>query len=234
MFDGSLPGPGQLAGVSDAVLARAVAGWAAASAAAEARKLAAAAEVARRAATGQLGERKAIDDVDAAAAVLSCALTVSHGKAVKLIDLAVTLRDRLPKTGARFLAGQISPAMISTIAWRTLLVKQPALAHIDHEIAIRAPGWGPLSHTKLDQAIDLWIDRYDPDAVRRTRDAVRGRYMTVGSRTDEADGTVSVHGRLTASDAAMMAQRLQVMITSVCEDDPRTLCLLYTSDAADE
>ena len=70
MFDHSLPEPQEFAGVSDAVLAQAVAGWAAASAAAEARKLAAAAEVARRAATGKLRERQAIDDVDAAAAVL--------------------------------------------------------------------------------------------------------------------------------------------------------------------
>jgi hypothetical protein len=223
MFDRSLPPPGELAEISDAALAAAITGWATASAAAEARTLAAIAELARRAETATRRERDAVDHVDAAAAVVSCALTVSHGKAVRLIDKATMLCDRLPMTGARFLAGQISGAMIAAIYERTLLVTNAALPHIDYEIAHHAPSWGILSKTQLDHAIDFWIERYDPDAVRRTRNSVRGRYMTVGSRTDEATGTVSVHGRLTATDAAIAAQRLAVMIASVCEDDPRTL-----------
>ncbi len=44
MFDGSLAAPADLVGVSDAALIGAIAGWARASAAAEARKLAAIAE----------------------------------------------------------------------------------------------------------------------------------------------------------------------------------------------
>ncbi|PRC54047.1 hypothetical protein C6A85_50535, partial [Mycobacterium sp. ITM-2017-0098] len=84
----------------------------------------------------------------------------TSGKAVGLLDLAVTLRDRLPKVGARFLAGQINPAMIATIAWRTFLVKQSALPAIDSEIADRAPTWGQLSDKKLESAIDVWIDRH--------------------------------------------------------------------------
>ncbi|PRC52688.1 HNH endonuclease, partial [Mycobacterium sp. ITM-2017-0098] len=61
MFDGSLPEPDELTHVSDAELATAVAGWAAASAAADARKLAAIAELARRACTDERRERQAID-----------------------------------------------------------------------------------------------------------------------------------------------------------------------------
>ncbi|VEG58514.1 protein of uncharacterised function DUF222 [Mycolicibacterium aurum] len=222
MFDRSLPEPTELAAASDAALAAAVSGWAAASAAAEARKLAAIAEVQRRAATAGVRDLDGVDDVDAAAAVVSCALTVSHGKAVHLVDVALTLRDRLPMTAARFLAGQISGAMIATIYDRTLLVTPTALPHIDYEVAQRASAWGVLTKTKLEHAIDVWIDHYDPDAVRRTRDAMRGRYMKVGSRTDAATGTVSVHGRLSAGDAAIVAQRLAAMIGSVCQDDPRT------------
>ncbi|WP_460688172.1 DUF222 domain-containing protein, partial [Mycolicibacterium hippocampi] len=203
MFDGSLVGPDQLTGLSDAALAQAAAGWASASAAAEARKLAVIAEIERRARAAQQHPNWVVDDLDAAAAGLSCALTISHGRALGQIGLAVTLRDRLPKVGARFLAGQISAAMIATISWRTYLVCDPAaLARIDTEIAEHAPAWGRLSQYKLEKAIDFWVERHDPDAVRRVRNGVRGRDFVIGDR-DDATGTTSVHGRLTSTDAAL-------------------------------
>ncbi|MDG4663377.1 HNH endonuclease signature motif containing protein [Mycobacterium sp. 236(2023)] len=223
MCDRLLPEPAALAAASDAALAEAISGWAAASAAAEARKLAAIAELQRRAHSGELRERDAIDDTDAAASVVSCALTVTHGKAVGLLDLAVTLRDRLPKVGARFLDGQITSAMITTIAWRTFLVTKSALPAIDTEIAERAPAWGKLSQHGLEKAIDVWVDRHDPDAVRRTRTAMRGRYFAIGDREDAAGGTVSVHGRVSVVDAALMHQRLVAMIGGPCRQDPRTM-----------
>ncbi|VEG51471.1 protein of uncharacterised function DUF222 [Mycolicibacterium aurum] len=209
--------------MSDAELVQAITGWAAASAAADARKLAAIAELERRACADDGHERRAIDGTAIAAAQVSCALSVASGKAVGLLNLAVTLRDRLPKVGARFMAGQISPAMITTIAWRTFLVKQSALSAIDSEIADRAPSWGQLSDKKLESAIDVWIDRHDPDAVRRTRNAMRGRYFSVGDRNDAATGTTSVHGRLSNTDAALVHERLAVMIAGPCPDDPRTM-----------
>ncbi|MGQ9408739.1 DUF222 domain-containing protein [Mycolicibacterium gilvum] len=229
MFDGSLPEPATLAAASDTDLAHAINRWAAASAAAEARKLAAIAELHRRATEGQLHERDAVDDTDAAAAHICCALTISHGHALALIDLATTLRDRLPNTGARFLAGDLAPTMITVIAWRTALVTPAALPAIDTAIAQRAHTWGPLTQKKLAAAIDVWVHRYDPDAVRRTRNAMRGRYFAVETATradtagDPATGTVAVHGRLSATDAALTRQRLAVMIATVCPDDPRTM-----------
>ncbi|UXA10493.1 HNH endonuclease [Mycobacterium sp. SMC-8] len=222
MFDGSLPGPTAMGTVSDSVLVQSITGWAATASAAEARKLAAIAELHRRVVGGEFRERLAIDDTDAAAAHVSCALTLRHGKAVGLIDLAVTLRDRLPKVGARFLAGEISAGMIATIAWRTFLVGQAALAAIDTALAEHAPTWGNLSDAKLAQAIDVWIHRHDPDAVRRARNAMRGRYFNVGDYTDENTGTVTVHGRVSLADAALMQQRLAIMIATPCPDDPRT------------
>lgn len=223
MFDKSLPGPDELAGVSDADLAAAASAWAAASAAAEARKLAVIAEIQRRACAGEVHSHWVVDDLDAAAAALSCALTISHGRALGQIGIAVALRDRLPKVRARFLDGQISIAMISMIMARTYLVlDEVALAHIDSEIAERAAGWGPLSQFKLQQSIDLCVDRYDPDAVRRVRNAVRTRDFTVGQR-DDATGTTSVFGRLSSTDAALLEHRITSVIASVCEDDPRTL-----------
>ena len=150
-------------------------------------------------------------------------MTIGHGRALGQIGLAVALRDRLPKVAARFLAGHLSPAMISTIVWRTgQVLDAVALAGIDSEIAEHAPGWGPLSHYTLEQAIDVWIERYDPDAVRRVRNTVRGRDFTIGHR-DDSTGTASVYGRLTITDAVLLDQRIAVLIASVCDDDPRTL-----------
>ena len=113
--------------------------------------------------------------------------------------------------------------MISTIVWRTSRVlDEVALARIDSEIAEHAPHWGALSQDKLEQAIDRGLDRDDPDAVRRVRNTVRGRDFTVGHR-DDATGTASVHGRLSITDAVLLKQRIALMITAVCDDDPRTL-----------
>ena len=223
MFDTSLPSPAEMPGLDDAVLAGVVTGWARASAAADANKLAAIAEVERRRCADSEHANWVCDAVDAAAGEVSCALTISHGRALGQIGLATALRDRLPKLRARFLAGDVSPAMVSTIVSRTCLVlDEVALARIDSEIAERASAWGPLSQYKLEQSIDFWVDRYDPDAVRRLRNSVRGRDFVVGHR-DDATGTTSVYGRLSIADGVLLEQRIAAMIGSVCEDDPRTL-----------
>ena len=113
--------------------------------------------------------------------------------------------------------------MVATLAWRTaLVVDEEALARLDSALAERAAEWGALSRYKLEQAIDIWIDRFDPDAVRRTRNRLRDRSFTIGDR-DDAHGTTSVYGRLNNADAALLEQRLTAMITGVCADDPRTL-----------
>ncbi|MBX7433119.1 13E12 repeat family protein, partial [Mycobacterium sp. Y57] len=222
MFDGSLPGPAELAAASDAELIDALTGWARAAAAAEARKLAAAAELLHRRQAEEDNPRRACDAVDGAAAEIAAALTLRHGRALTQLDLAVTLRDRLPKVGAAFLAGQLSTTMITTIHFRTELVEDPhALAALDTALADRAAAWGPLSQYKLDQAIDIWVERHDPDAVRRTRDNIRGRYLSIGKR-DDATATTTVHGRLTGPDAALLNTRIAAMIHAVCPDDPRT------------
>lgn len=223
MFDSELPGPSQLSDATDGELIDAISGWSRTAAAAEARKFAAIAELTRRRCSDPEHPDWVCDDWDSAATEISCALTVGHGKALGQIDVALTLRNRLPKTGARFLAGEISAAMVATIAWRTMLiVDDEALAAIDIEIAERAPRWGTLSKTKLEQAIDLWVDKYDPDAVRRSRNRQQGRWLTIGDRDDDT-GTVSIRGRLSVTDGALARQRFAAMITGVCADDPRTM-----------
>ena len=223
MFDDSLPGLGGLHGLSDADLVAGIAGWSSAAAVAEARKLAAVAEWARRAGERGVHPRGACDDTDAAAAELACALTISHGRALGLMDTATTLRDRLPRVGARFLAGEVSAGVVWRIVWHTGLVRDAAVwAALDAELSQRASAWGALSAAKLETAIEFWIDKYDPDAVRRVRARVRGRSFTIGKRDDQA-GTAAVYGSLSIADAAVWEERLAVMLAGVCEDDPRTL-----------
>ena len=223
MFDGSLPEPDTCREVDDAVLVGAIAGWAQVAAAAEARGLAAVAELVRRRCDDDDDRNTWVcDPWDAAAAEVSAALNVGHGRAVGQLDLSVTLRDRLPKVNALFLAGQITGRLVSTLAWRTLLVGDDALADLDEALAERATTWGPLSEHKLIQAVDVWVDQYDPAAVRRTRDTVRDRNLTVGDR-DDSGATTSIWGRLFGTDATLLDRRLTAMARAVCDTDPRTL-----------
>jgi hypothetical protein len=69
---------------------------------------------------------------------------------------------------------------------------------IDTALAERVIAWGPLSGQKLEDAIDLWIDRYDPGALRRNRIVARNRCVSFGAVDDQAGGgdvgTAVCHG----------------------------------------
>ena len=195
---------------------------AAAAARAEAVTLAAIAELWRRRRCPER-ERWVCADWDAAAAEIGCALGMGPGRASTLMDLALALRDRFPGVGALLADGQVTMDVVKTIVSRTALVLDPAtLRLLDGHFVDAVAGWGVLSQKKLEAAIDVWIETYDPDAVRRVRTRSRDRSFTIGDRSD-ADGVTSVYGQLAASDAALLASRLAMMIASVCEFDPRTL-----------
>ena len=226
MLDSSLPGPAALAEASDRELIEAITGWSTTAAAAQARMLAAVAERRRRAEAAAEADparaRWACDPVDEAAAQIGCALTVSHGRALSLMDTAVILRDHLPRLNARFLAGQVSDRVVARIVWLcALVVDDQVWAALDEQFAAAASTWGVLSGDKLDTAITVWIHTLDPDAVRRAASAHRGRDFRITGR-DHTAGTTSVWGRITSIDAAIAAARLNAMVNSVCADDPRT------------
>ena len=226
MFDSSLPGPAALAEASDRELIEAITGWSTTAAAAQARMLAALAERRRRAEAAADADparaRWACDPVDEAAAQIGCALTVSHGRALSLMDTAVILRDHLPRLNARFLAGQVSDRVVARIVWLcALVVDDTVWAALDEQFAAAASTWGTLSGDKLDTAITVWIHTLDPDAVRRAASAHRGRDFRITGR-DHTAGTTTVWGRITSIDAAIAAARLNAMVNSVCADDPRT------------
>ncbi|MET4432976.1 DUF222 domain-containing protein [Mycolicibacterium sp. 624] len=221
MFDPPPPEPAEMGRLDDAALIAAVEGWARSAAAAEACKYAAIAELERRRDTAE-HPNWACDDWDAAAAEIAAALNIGHRRASGEMDIAVMLRDRFPKVGAMFLSGAVDARRVAVIADRTYLVQDStALTELDAAIAERITDWGPLSEYKLTQAIDVWVDSVDPGALRRTRSNARSRDFKV-SDPDEKAGTSAVWGRLLATDAALLNQRLAAMARDVCEDDPRT------------
>ena len=206
--------------------AGAVGAWARVENAACARRLASTADMleARLAADGSAErEQWCVDNWDAVAAEVAAAQNVSLGVASHQLMVAMALRERLARVGEVFAAGQISYRLVNSIACRTALITDPdALAKVDTELAAAVVGWGSLSMAKTEQAIDYWVDRYDPNALRRTELGARGRHVEVvadrkGSGLSWIDGTLFSH------DAAALDQRLDAMARAVCDADPRTL-----------
>lgn len=208
---------------SDADLIAAMEECATAEAAAAARRLAAVAELVRRRCADDRTAEWACDAWDSAAAEVAAALKISHGRASGQMHLAESLRLRLPRIAELSLGGAISARVVAAIAWRTQLVTDPeAMALIEDALAERACGWDALSQSKLDQAIDTWIDRHDPGALRRSRASARSRDVTVGDQNHDS-GTTALWGRLYATDATLLDRKLGTMAHGVCDDDPRTI-----------
>ena len=218
MFDSDL------AMADDAELVAAIEEGARAEAAAGARRLAAIAELVRRRVDDD-DERSmwAFDPWDSVAAEVASALNVGHRRASGQMRIALALRDRLPRVEALYRQGVLSSRIVSSITWLTHLVEdEQALALIDAALADRAAKWGPLSEDKLRQAVEVWVSRYDPDALRHSETMARSRDLTVGA-CDDTSETASVWGRLLAADAAVLHRRVTAMAHGVCDGDPRSM-----------
>ncbi|NTY59823.1 DUF222 domain-containing protein [Mycolicibacterium sphagni] len=165
----------------------------------------------------------ACDGWDAAAAEVSALLGVTHGRASAQMHLALSLRDRLPRVNALLMAGTLSYRVCEAIVNRTDLIGDRAtLALVDRALAHYVVSWGPQSTLKLQRAIDFWVDKYDPGAVRRTRTRVQDRDVVVDVGNAQ-DGVVEIRGTLLLTDGVAIHRRLAAMAHSVCEDDPRTI-----------
>jgi hypothetical protein len=168
-------------------------------------------------------EQWCIDNWDAVAAEVAAAQNVSLGVASHQLMVARALRERLARVAAVFAAGQISYRLVNTIVYRTALIGDPeARAKVDAELAAAAGEWGSLSVAKVEAAIDYWVDRYDPDALRRVELSSRGRHVDVFDEQN-GSGIAYVEGQLFSHDAAALDRRLDAMARAVCEGDPRTL-----------
>ncbi|WP_193491044.1 DUF222 domain-containing protein [Mycolicibacterium murale] len=166
-----------------------------------------------------------VDDTEAAwksaAAEISLASDTSHGRASNDMEIGLALATRLPRIAELLLGGQISEYIARRIVHRTTNIVDPdLLATVEAHIAEAATTWGALSVKKLDDAIDVWVHRYDPAAVRQVRVRVRDRGVDI---LETKDGVTEMVARLTGADAALFWQRITAMAKGVCTDDPRTL-----------
>jgi hypothetical protein len=167
----------------------------------------------------------AVDEEDNVVAQIGIAFGVSARWALGDLEIGAAMRERFPRLAALFLRGEISAKVMATVVDRTVLVcDEHALALIDAACVAAATtcGWSGLSYYKLKNAIDVWVEHYDPGAVRRVRDTLRGRSFTVGDTNDKT-GTTAVYGRLSTPGAALLGGRLRKMAKTVCTNDPRTL-----------
>jgi Domain of unknown function (DUF222) len=206
--------------------AAAVGAWARVENAACARRLAATAAVLQRClAEDGSAEREqwCLDNWDTVAAQVAAGQGVSLGVASHQLLIAEALHTRLPRVAEVFCTGAISYRMVAAIVTRTRLVLDAeAIATIDTELGAVIGAWTTLSTDKLHTAIDYWVDRYDPAALRRTELSARGRHVDIHHPHD-GTGRSSLDGTLFACDAAAVDQRLDAMAATVCTADPRTV-----------
>ncbi len=186
----------------------------------------------RLAAIGELYARRAPDDdverenwaIDGHANVVaevSAALNISRGRASAQLNLAIALREQLPRVAAVFAGGAIDFRMMVALVKRTGNVEDPALlAKLDAALARRAPKWMRMSGPKLTERIDMWVEKFDPAGMREPRLPREDRYVEFGP-TNQA-GMAGLWGSLPVIDATTVDHRLDAVAASVCRDDGRT------------
>lgn len=163
----------------------------------------------------------AFDPWKNAACHIGAALSISERRASAQMCIATALRYRLPQIAALYVQGRLSTRLISEITWRTGLVADDVIATVDAALAGKAEKWGPLSEDKLIDAINTVIARHDPDAVRRTKEALKKRDVHIGAHEDTDDVT-TIWGLLLPPDAAAYTARIAALVKGLCDADPRS------------
>ncbi|MDO0976828.1 HNH endonuclease signature motif containing protein [Mycolicibacterium frederiksbergense] len=214
---------GALAGLSDEALISAVTTMTQTEARAAAQRLALIGEVIARQCDDEddTSAHQVIDGWAWAQAAVSAACNLNSHAASKQMRIAQALRDRLPRTAALFATGVISARVIDAITWRThLVVDEDALGLIDTAIAAEANQYGAHSEKQLIGAVDLWVEKFDPDAVVRSTRAAKDLYVEFDDK-DDPNGVASFWGRLRITDKKILEQRLNDLADTVCANDPR-------------
>ncbi|KRD18173.1 hypothetical protein ASE48_24705 [Mycobacterium sp. Root265] len=186
----------------------------------------------RLALIGEVVARQCDDEDDAIAhqvidgwawaqAAVAAACNLNTHAASKQMRIAQALRDRLPRTAALFAKGAISATVIDAITWRThQVVDDDALVLIDTAIAGEAGEYGAHSEKQLIGAIDLWVEKFDPEAVVRSKRNAKDLYVEFDDK-DDPNGVSSFWGRLRVTDKKILEQRLNDLADTVCPNDPR-------------
>jgi hypothetical protein len=212
-----------MAGTAGTCRAFAVDAWRRVENAACARRIAAMVDMldAAHAAAGSVDrDQWCLDNWGAVSAHVGAVQRITAGVADGMLLVGVALRDRFPKVGALFAAGEIGYSVVRSLVTRTLLVTDPdARRELDGLLAEALASWGPMSVASTEKAIDAIIAAVDPRAVRRTLTRARGRHVDV---VVDGDGMATLAGLLFAPDALALDQRLSALADTVCPADPRT------------
>jgi len=162
----------------------------------------------------------AIDTMEAVAAEVGAALLISQGLAASRLRYARALRERLPKVGEVFRAGDIDFRMFTTIVYRTdLITDVEVLAAVDAELAGKVVRWPSMTRARLAGQVDKIVADADADAVRRRKERHIDREVWFG---EVCEGLAEFGGSLLGPDAHALDKRLNAMAATVCAHDPRS------------
>ncbi|MFP2994251.1 HNH endonuclease signature motif containing protein, partial [Mycobacterium intracellulare] len=165
-------------------------------------------------------EEWAVDTEAAVAAEVGAQLRIGQGLAASRVRYARAMRERLPKVGAVFGAGDIDYRMFQTIVFRTDLIVDPeVLGAVDAVLAANVGRWPSLSQGRLAAQVDKVVAKADVDAVRRRQERAAGRQVWMA---DMGDGLAHLEATLYAPDAHALDRRLDGLAATVCAHDPRT------------
>jgi len=162
----------------------------------------------------------AMDTMAAVAAEVGAALRISQGMAESRLTYARAMRERLPKVGELFRAGDIDYRAFQTIVFHSdLITDVEVLASVDAELSVKVPLWPSLSKGRLSAQVAKVVAKADADAVRRRKQRQADREISIW---EGHDGVSHVEGSLLTPDARALDQRLTALAATACDHDPRT------------
>lgn len=165
-------------------------------------------------------EQWAVDTEAAVSAEVAAELRISQSLAASRVRYARAMRERLPRVGEVFKAGDIDYRMFQTLVYRTdLITDAQVLAAVDAQLAVGVGRWPSLTPARLAARVDRIVAGVDVDAVRRRRERAQGRDVWIG---DIGDGMARIEGTLLSPDGRALDGRLDAMAATVCEHDPRS------------
>ena len=151
-------------------------------------------------------ESWAVDTEAAVSAEVAAELRISQGVAGSKVRYARAMRERLPRVGEIFKAGDIDFRLFATVAY--LVTDPQVVAEVDARLAASVARWPSMTPSRLAAQVDKIVARADADAVRRRRERVVQREICIG---DVGDGPSHIQGSLLAPDAHLLDRRLDAL-----------------------
>ncbi|ATA29553.1 13E12 repeat family protein [Mycobacterium lepraemurium] len=153
-------------------------------------------------------------------AEVAAQLRIGQGLAAAKVRYARAMRERLPRVGEVFRAGEIDFRLFATIVYRTdLITDRQVLAAVDAELAATAARWPSMTRGRLAARVDAVVAKADADAVRRAEKHPATRHVWIA---EMGEGLSHLEGTVSSPDAHALDKRLDALAATVCERDPRT------------